>query len=229
MRGALLLVVVLCGCATTVQGRRPGPRTQAAVAIRDHVPGYQKAFTAAFTLPRLRDGYRGWWYFTASEERSQRDEFLRALEDATAEYDAVDVFLLAHSNRYVDLVAQLPEAKRRRIRLVYDTGCGDERQAKEWLALGVRAFVGHPDENVAPVFYVPFLSAWLRGLPASDAVAVANRALREGLTSPLGRFVLAAGSLLSQEPLDPDALWRHTEATLFAATPKDRSVALGVR
>ena len=191
-----------------------GPKTKAAIAIRDHVPDYQKLFTMQFTVPRLREAYDTYWYFTATADDSKRDEFLAALEEATTEYRAVDVFLLAHGNRYIDWVATLPAEQRARIRLVYDTGCGDDRQAPEWLALGVASFVGHGDDNVAPVFYVSFLPAWLAGRSLEESVELSNAALRQRLFSPWGRALFQDGS-----SADLERLYQRTRGTSFRRLP----------
>lgn len=221
MRAALLTIAVsigavsISGCtATTAHGLRPG-RRDAAIALRDDVPDYQKGFTAQFTVPRLRERYDAYWYFTQSPGADQHAAFVAALERATREYDAVDVFLLAHTNRFIDWVAELSAAQRRRIRLVYDTGCGDDQLADRWLDLGVHSFVGHGDDNVAPVFYVSFLPAWLDGVGAEEAVSRANKTMEARLTNPLGRLVLALGGLLSGERLDPQKLVEVTRGTHF--------------
>lgn len=194
----ILLLLLASGCATTAHGTAIGRKTKAAVAIRDHVPGYQKFFTMQYTVPRLREAYDGYWYLTATEGEAKRDEFLAALRQATSEYRVVDVFLLAHSNRYIDWVATLPAEQRRRIRLVYDTGCGDVSQANDWLSLGVRSFVGHGDDNVAPVFYISFLPAWLAGRSLEESVELANEVLRERLFNPLLRPVFQSDEALYQ-------------------------------
>jgi hypothetical protein len=205
----LLLLLFASGCATTAHGTATGRRAKAAIAIRDHVPGYQKVFTMQYTVPRLREAYDGYWYLTATEGDSKREEFLQALHEATSEYRVVDVFLLAHSNRYIDWVATLPEAQRRRIRLVYDTGCGDVSQAQDWLSLGVRSFVGHGDDNVAPVFYVSFLPAWLAGRSLEESVEIANGLLRQRLFNPFLRPVFQSD----------DALYLRTRGVLFRSNP----------
>lgn len=209
----LLLLLLASGCATTAHGTAPGRKRKAAVAIRDHVPGYQKVFTMQYTVPRLREAYDGYWYLTATEDDSKREEFLDALRHATTEYRVVDVFLLAHSNRYIDWIATLPEEQRRRIRLVYDTGCGDVSQARDWLSLGVRSFVGHGDHNVAPVFYSSFLPAWLAGLSLEEAVAIANEVLRQRLFNPFLRPIFASD----------DALYLRTRGALFRQPPVNAS------
>jgi SAM-dependent methyltransferase len=211
---SLLLVSTAC-TATRAHGLRAGLTRDAALALRDDVPDYQKGFTAQFTVPRLRDAYDAYWYFTQSPGHDVHADFVAALERATREYDAVDVFLLAHTNRFIDWIAELPPHQRSRIRLVYDTGCGDAQLAQEWLALGVHSFVGHGDDNVAPVFYVSFLPAWLDGVGADEAVARANRAMEARLTNPLGRLALTLGRLISGERRDPDELVRVTRGTHF--------------
>lgn len=196
MRGAIFLSVfgLISGCtATRAHGLRAGSTREAALALRDDVPDYQKGFTAQFTVPRLRENYDAYWYFTQSRESDQRTAFIKALDQATRTYDTVDVFFLAHTNRFIDWVAVLPADQRRKIRLVYDTGCGDAKLASEWLDLGVHSFVGHGDENIAPVFYVSFLPAWLDGVGADEAVARANKAMESRLRNPFGRLILAAG------------------------------------
>lgn len=194
----LILLLLLSGCATTAHGTARGQKTKAAIAIRDHVPGYQKYFTSQYTVPRLREAYDGYWYLTATEDDSKRDEFVAALTEATTEYRVVDVFLLAHSNRYIDWVATLPAEQRRRIRLVYDTGCGDVSQAANWLSLGVGSFVGHGDDNVAPVFYISFLPAWLAGRSLEESVEIGNQILRQRLFNPFLRPVFQTDESLYQ-------------------------------
>lgn len=206
----LLLLLLASGCATTAHGTATGKKRKAAIAIRDHVPGYQKVFTMQYTVPRLREAYDGYWYLTATEDDSKRAEFLAALHEATSEYRVVDVFLLAHSNRYLDWVATLPAEQRRRIRLVYDTGCGDVSQAQDWLSLGVRSFVGHGDDNVAPVFYISFLPAWLAGRSLEESVELANEVLRQRLFNPLLRPIFQSDA----------GLYQRTRGVVFRALPE---------
>jgi hypothetical protein len=206
-------VVVLsfgaCIAATHVSGVKKHPGT-AAVALRDDVPGYQKFFTAQYTQPRLEAGYERAWYLTATPLEPRHAELVAALDEATLRYETVDVFLLAHGNRYIDWVAELPAAQRARIRLVYDTGGGSAHYGHGWRSLGVHAFVGHPGNNIAPLFYVYFLPQWLRDVPLSTAVADANARTKAWLDGPfgkvLGRFV------------DVPTLWAGTEAEVFDET-----------
>jgi hypothetical protein len=202
----LLLSIGACVAAARVAHVKKHPGT-AAVAIRDHVPGYQKFFTAQYTQPRLEAGYERAWYFTATPSETRHEDFVAALDEATRHFPNVDVFLLAHGNRYVDWVAELPAAQRARIRLVYDTGGGSAYNGPRWRDLGVHAFVGHPGGNIAPVFYLYFLPAWLSDVPLASAVDDANLKTKAWLDGPfgkvLGRFV------------DVPRLWAGTEAQVF--------------
>ena len=166
--GSLVLTVALSLTVTVgVKGKA------AAVALRDAVPRYQQLGTEAFTAPRLEAGYARSWYLTATPENGQHDAFVNALDAATRDYPEVDVFFLAHCNSYFRWVEELAPAQRARIRLVYDTGGGSAANGPAYLRLGVKAFVGHPGGNIAPLFYVKFLPGWLAGqkLPAAGAAA----------------------------------------------------------
>lgn len=212
MRVALVTFIVLTsGCtATRAHGLKAGATKQAALALRDDVPDYQKGFTAQFTVPRLRENYDAYWYFTQSRESDVHRTFVDALKQATRDYDTVDVFFLAHTNRFIDWVAEIPADQRRKIRLVYDTGCGDEKLATEWLDLGVHSFIGHGDENIAPIFYVSFLPAWLDGVGADEAVARANKTMEQRLRNPFGRLLLSLG-----DGRDPERVISLTRGTHF--------------
>jgi hypothetical protein len=173
---ALALVVLVAAVERPFLAlRAPGaaPR-RAAVAIRDDVVPFQKWGTRAFTLPYLERGYASVAYFTESDRDDCRDAFLAAIASAAAANDEVDVFLLAHGNELVGWVATLDPAVTAKLRLVYNTGCGDASQAARWLAMGADAYVGHVGESESPVFYVYFLRRWSAGWRLDDAVADAN-------------------------------------------------------
>jgi hypothetical protein len=190
-------------------------RRTAAVAIRDNVPAYQQAFTERFTVPRLEEGYDRYWYFTERPGERKREETLRALREATTRYGAVDVFLLAHGNRYIDWVAELDPEQRRRIRLVYNTGGDGAHQGQKWLDLGVGSYVAHPGSNVAPVFYVHFLPKWLSGEPLTEAVGEANRATHEQLFGKSARWLFELIALVDAPRGTAEELWAGTEAVVF--------------
>ena len=151
----------------------PAPR-RAAVAIRDDVIPFQKWGTHTFTLPYLEDGYQSVAYFTETRADDRRDAFLAAIREAAASNDEVDVFLLAHGNQFVQWVGSLDPAVTGKLRLVYNTGCGDASQSARWLAMGADAYVGHVGESESPIFYVYFLRRWNAGWPLDAAVEDAN-------------------------------------------------------
>ncbi len=187
----------------------------AAVALRDAVPKYQQLGTEYFTEPRLEKAYARHWYLTAAPDDSQHDAFVAALTEATRDYPEVDVFLLAHGNSYVRWVEELPSASRAKIRLVYDTGGGSATQGPQWLRVGVRAFVGHPGGNIAPLFYVKFLPRWLAGEKLEDAVASANAETHEAMVSLPGKAIATVTGWVVGAPVDTAVLWDGTEAQLF--------------
>jgi hypothetical protein len=205
---ALLAAVLLADLGA------PSHKSAAAIAIRDDVPAYQKAATEWFTVPYLKAGYDQYWYFTQTSEDSQHEAFVSALQEATEKFACVDIFLLAHGNRFVDWVAEVDGERRQRIRLVYNTGGGGAGQAEEWMALGVRAYVAHPGTNVAPIFYVYFLPAWVEGSPLEVAVAGANEQTREHLFGDRSRWFLDVVQGVTGWHEPPERLWQGTRATL---------------
>lgn len=180
---------------------------EAAIAIRDAVPGYQQFSTEQYTVPRLAAAYERSWYFTESKTENRRAELHAALDEATTLFQHVDLYLLAHANHYIDEVRTLSPEQRARIRLVYDTGGSSARQGHEWVQLGVGTFIGHPGGNIAPAFYVWFLPRWVKDQDAEQAMKAANDEVRGLLYGP-------AGSVMKVF-LDRDALWLGTEAQLF--------------
>src|SRR5205807_1370030 len=111
----------------------------------------------------------------------RREEFIDAVKTACSKFGSVDLFLLTHGRPYLDWVREVPPEKRLKLRLVYNTGGGGASEGEEWISLGARAYVAHPGANVAPVFYVYFLPAWLRGDRLSDAVDRANEKTHDHL------------------------------------------------
>lgn len=160
--------------------RPAGPR-RAAVAIRDDVVAFQKWGSRAFTMPYLERVYDRVWYITANGRDDGRVALVAALDEAARSAEVVDLFLLAHGNGYVRWVTPLDASVTSRLRLVYNTGCGDADQAPRWLALGADAYVGHVGESGSPVFFVYFLRRWAAGNSLGAAVDTANAATAEGL------------------------------------------------
>ncbi|HLU65521.1 MAG TPA: hypothetical protein VKZ63_04570 [Kofleriaceae bacterium] len=178
LAAAALALVVLAGDVPVLRARSLDTgTTRAAVALRDHVIPFQKWGTKLFTLPHLEEGYDRVYYLTQAYRGDQREELIRALDDALRTHDQVDLFLLAHTNELFTWTGSLDPALRRKLRLVYNTGCGDAWQARTWLSLGADAYVGHPAmKSMSPAFYFYFLRRWVRGHELAAAVDAGNRA-----------------------------------------------------
>ncbi len=203
----VLLPLVTCGAVIAMPLKGPHRKGEAAIAIRDAVPGYQQFFTQQYTVPRLEAYYERSWYFTETKTVSRRAELHQALEEATSRYDHVDLYLLAHGNHYIDEVRTLSAEQRAKVRLVYDTGGSSARQGPEWVRLGVGQFIGHPGGNIAPAFYVWFLPRWLKDQDADKAMRAANEDVHALLYGPAGS--------VAKLFLDRDGLWLGTEARRF--------------
>ena len=79
----------------------------------------------------------------------------------------------------------------------------------------MKAFVGHPGGNIAPLFYVKFLPRWIAGQPLASAVAAANAETHEAMVSMPGRAIATVTGWVSGRPVDTGALWDGTEAQVF--------------
>lgn len=153
---------------------KPAER-KAAIAIRDNVIPFQKYGTRLFTLPYLKKGYSEVVYLTTYEKEEKKKEFIEGLTRLLENNDAVDIFLLAHGNSYYRWVEEIDTALRKKIRLVYNTGCSGAQQALLWQRLGARSYVAHiSEESISPVFYFYFLRRWAAGRPLAKAAAEAN-------------------------------------------------------
>ena len=143
----------------------------------------------------------------------QHSEFVDALDEATRTHHAVDVFLLAHTNSFVDWVAELPAD----LRFMYNTGCRNVSQGPRWLALGAKSYVGHPGVSASPVFYYFMLRRWSGGQSLEQSVADSWRNTRTALiqTAPLyERFRSLNAVLAETEPHCSGAQFIHIgEAT----------------
>lgn len=212
-RTTLLFLVVAAGCGspTPVAARR-----EAAIAIRDEVPGYQQWGSEQFTRPLLTAGYGKAWYLTEQPGSPQREAFQEALRTAAAEFDSVDLFLLTNCNTYyLDWAEEAGPEVRARLRLVYNTGAGGASLGPRWIAAGARSYVGHPGGNAAPIFYAYFLPSWTAGDRLDEAVSRANERTRQHLQSSLAAKVYGVVKLASGVELDGDRIWAGTEAQVF--------------
>jgi len=178
----------------------PGKKQRAALAIRDNVIPFQKWGSKQFTTPYLDRSYGTAWYFTQTDSEDCKQAFLARLNEALQRYSVVDLFLLAHGNQFILWVAELPPQQRRRIRLVYNTGCRDLKQGPAWLQLGARAYVGHPGDSASPVFYFYFLRRWTRGATLREVIDESNGLMCSTLArAEFSSFGVLDASRVSQE------------------------------
>lgn len=206
----LLLAVAFVLSVTEVPVTRRTSATPnarcAAIALRDNVTPFQKWGSRNFTIDNLNGAYARTWYFTQNPEYNRKAEVMEALNRALTEYDAVDIFLLAHGNRFYEWVREIPAERRAKLRLVYNTGCENLDQNRLWLALGAKTYVGHPGVSMSPIFYVFFLRRWTSGWTVAEATREGNVRMR----GVLGRVQFASAGIL-----DADAFYRASEAAVF--------------
>lgn len=203
---AIVAVAVVTASFAPPLGPQLGRESRAALAIRDDVTPFQKWGTRTFTYGQLAANYDRVDYFTQGFDDPKSVEFVAALEAALRGYDVVDVFLLAHSNSYVAWLNSIAPELRRKIRLVYNTGCWGGGQGQSWIEAGADAYVGHVGRSESPIFYVYFLRHWIRGVTIDKAVRESNDATYDVLA-------LTGGLLYRGRPLE-DA-WQATQAVVF--------------
>ena len=215
-----LLLLASCQLFARVEAKRTD--SVGAVGIRDHVPRYQKMSTRLYTKAFFEASYPDHNYIvegSRNDRRTAQLQFKAALEGALARNEAVDLFLLAHGNRYIDWVEKIDPQLRSKIRMVYNTGAGDADQGRQWLALGAKAYVGHPyGDNIAPVFYYYFLPQWTKDVPLDEAVAEANRRTREDLLEGTTGWMID----MVEDGDAAEQLWQATQAGIYG----DRTLTL---
>ncbi len=153
-----------------------------AIAIRDNVIPFQKFGTRLYTYPYLNACYGNVVYLTEYRKDEQHSEFVNRLNDLLDHNSCVDIYLLAHANAYYKWVAELDSIKRKKIRMVYNSGCSGAGQSEIWLHLGAKSYVAHKGrESISPVFYFYFLRRWCAGYTLHDAVDMANKCMETKL------------------------------------------------
>lgn len=169
------LLFVSCLTDRPLGDRRRGDADGiAAIAWRDRVVPFQMWGTKLFAVQALEGGYDEVHYLES--DHFEVTPFARKLRDLLERHEQVDVFLLSHGNRLVELLRLLDLEQAGRIRLVYSTGCGNADQGPAWLELGADAYVGHPRiHSVSPLFAFYFIRRWVRGWRLAEAVEEANR------------------------------------------------------
>lgn len=130
----------------------------AAISIRDDVIPFQKMGSRLFTVPYLQNNYDHFAYFTQYGKEDKKDSFVDSLYLFLNRYDSVDIYLLAHANYYFSWLDTFPKKLLSKIRMVYNTGCGNGDQSYIWLSMGVSTYIGHPGvKSQSPVFYFFFM------------------------------------------------------------------------
>ena len=206
-----LALLLLTACT-----RPPPPSlTHAAVAFRDDVPGYQKVASQKYALHNLDGTYDSVVYLEANPADDGQVRWQEAVRAAAAGFDTVDLFFLSNGGRYELWARPLEAPVRAKLRFVYDTGAGDARQGSGWMALGARAFVGHPAGNVAPLFLGYFLPRWVKGVELRKAMDEANKETKSDLTGTLAKGVVGVLDSVGGPHLDTPKLWAGTEAELY--------------
>jgi hypothetical protein len=184
----LLFVAMLAGAAHAddpfAGDRRPmRERDTAAFAVVNNPPAIVNEATKSFIQPLL-DSYEESAVLVDSAPiggGAQLPQFAARLRRALERRRAVDLFLLAHTNFYWGLLGGIPVELRRKIRLVYDSGCFGAWLAKEWRRRGAQAVVAHRGESCSPLFINRFRTYWWAGLSVGAAVARANHDLERVL------------------------------------------------
>lgn len=137
-------------------------------------------------------------------------EMRRRLVRMLERRDAVDIYIYAHSNSYVELMEDVPRSLREKVRFVYNSGCDGAAQHRTWLEYGAKAYVGHPGSSCSQLFVMHFQSYWWSGETLHDAVGHANYDVREALVR--GRGIVARGCRYDGE--SGDDVFRETAAQL---------------
>lgn len=211
-----LLSVLLCSEAGADNTRRVDDA--AAFAIVNNPPSPLQWGSYNFITPLL-ESYEEHDIFeprVAARGRREIDSaaFVQRLRLALGRRSVVDLFILAHGNDYYRLLDGIEPSLRQRLRLVYNSGCGDAHDARQWQLRGVRAYVSHPDYSMSPVFLNRFRTYWWSGRTLKEAVTLANERLHQVFVERRGFDLLEAWYLIVTRRRGEQA-YRNTLATLF--------------
>lgn len=150
----------------------------AVFVIRDSVPAYQRFFTAYFIKDYLGRYYDDVVYECQESQEGAPKHTMNRLQELLKKYEKVDILIMAHTNQYQLWLTNISPKLRSRIRLVYNSGCTNAHQYKEWLGLGISVYVGHKGRvSLSPFFFISFLRKWVNGKPLQYAVNSANSLL----------------------------------------------------
>ena len=129
-----------------------------AIAIRDNVSAFEKRGSALFTIPYLKKYYFDFTYVEAKHNWIGAADFRRPAEKLLEKCDSLDVYILSHGNYFYQWFYGMDSSLRKKIRLVYNTGCDNDSQYVMYKEQMVSYYVGHTGEkSLSPIFYVYFL------------------------------------------------------------------------
>ena len=154
----------------------------AAVYVIADNPGFQY-FTTNFVEP-LIGAYEIGKVFDFDEEDTSdvKSEFLKNLTFSLNKGRTVDLFILGHTNSYSKMLAGIPRDLRKKIRLVYNSGCYNVDDGPNLLSsYGIQAYVGHFGFSASPLFLNKFIYNWLGSYYLRAAVARTNLALAKAM------------------------------------------------
>lgn len=150
--------------------------SEAAIAVRDHVAAYQKTATKLFTKLYLKRLYDDLIYIEEKKTGEQQQKFITGLLRLLTNYDSVDVYLLAHGNNMIVWLNGIDKKLTRKIRLVYNCGCGNAQQYEAWANLGVKYYLAHKGEkSLSPIFFYFFIRKRAKRRSFDKSIAAANK------------------------------------------------------
>lgn len=170
-----------------------------AIAVRDNVSAFEKRGSALFTLPYLEKFYYDFDYIESATDWITPSQVRPSMERLLNKSDSLDVYILSHGNKFYQWFSGMDTSLRKRIRLVYNTGCENDSQRLVYKNKNVRFYVGHSGQNsLSPVFYAYFLRRMFSERNVEQAARSANersaRILdffindRDTLLGSLGKF-----------------------------------------
>lgn len=171
----LIIAFMLSDCS--LHTREVTYTHRAAIVIRGPNDFFQQWVTKAFTVGVLNNSYSQITYYNQKNADDKKVKFISKVTDTLKKYPITDIFLLGHgTRRYLFWVENyIPKSLRRKIRLVYHSGCGSILHGKDWIKQGAISYVGHGEGmSWSPVFFYFFLRRWVRGYTLYQSVKEAN-------------------------------------------------------
>jgi hypothetical protein len=167
-----------------------------AIAIRDNVSSFEKRGSALFTIPYLKKFYNDFYYLEANKDWIPAREFVPYAEKLLQHSDSLDVYILSHGNLFYQWFYSMDSVSRKKIRLVYNTGCANDSQCVVYRDFGIKNYVGHSGENsLSPVFYIYFLRRMFTTTDLKNVVSRSNERTEKVLNYFISDADTISGSL----------------------------------